>query len=130
MSIRIIAVTGTPGTGKTTYAKKLAYGKGYLYFDVSSFIRQEGLSAGFDRRRNALIVDTDTLSNAIIRVLQAKRVTECIITKCSLKSLKKRLEKRGYSKTKVRENLDAEIFDVCYAEAKEMGHKVKVVWTG
>ena len=43
--------------------------------------------------------------------------------------LKKRLEKRGYSKQKIRENMDAEIFDVCLNEAKEEGHKIKIVRT-
>jgi broad-specificity NMP kinase len=46
-----------------------------------------------------------------------------------LKKLKKRLEKRNYSKSKIRENLDAEIFDVCLVEAKEKGHKIKVIET-
>jgi len=32
-----------------------------------------------------------------------------------------------YSKEKVRENLDSEIFDVCLVEAKENGHKIKIV---
>ena len=47
----------------------------------------------------------------------------------SLKTLKKRLEKRGYSKEKVRENLDAEIFDTCRIEALEAGHNVEVIYT-
>ena len=54
-------------------------------------------------------------------------MNKVIIVKTSLKNLKKRLEKRGYNKLKVRENLEAEIFDVCFEEAKELGHKVEVV---
>ena len=34
----------------------------------------------------------------------------------------KRLVKRKYSVKKIRDNLDAEIFDVCLNEAKEKGH--------
>jgi len=32
----------------------------------------------------------------------------------------------GYSKDKIQENLECEIFDVCLNEAKEAGHKVIV----
>ena len=31
------------------------------------------------------------------------------------------------AKQKIQENIDAELFDVCYNEAQEMGHKIKVV---
>ena len=51
------------------------------------------------------------------------------MTKTKLPALKKRLEARKYSEQKVRENLDAEIFDVCQQEALENGHKPIVVWT-
>jgi len=56
-------------------------------------------------------------------------VDVCVVTKCDLKELSKRLNKRGYGKGKVRENLDCEIFDVCFNEAKEKGHKVIVIDT-
>ena len=39
----------------------------------------------------------------------------------------KRLKKKKYSKSKVRENLDVEIFDVCLNEAKENKHKIIVI---
>ena len=58
--------------------------------------------------------------------LPKKYVDLCIVTKCDLKKLEKRLEKRRYNKNKIRENLDAEIFDICLNEAKELGHKVKI----
>ena len=54
----------------------------------------------------------------------------CIVLTCSnLKELEKRLKKRKYSKAKIRENLDAEIFQTCLMGAKEGGHKVVVVDT-
>ena len=42
-----------------------------------------------------------------------------IVTSCSLPVLKKRLVARGYGAEKVRENIDAEIFETCLTEAKE-----------
>jgi len=61
--------------------------------------------------------------------LPKKYVDLCIVTKCDLKVLEKRLKNKKYSKSKVRENLDAEIFDVCLNEAKENKHKTFVIDT-
>ena len=76
------------------------------------------------KSKKLLVIDSH-----LSHYLPKKYVKLCVVTKCDLKVLKKRLEKRKYSKGKVRENLDAEIFDVCLNEAKELGHKVKVVDT-
>ena len=40
--------------------------------------------------------------------------------------LEKRLQERKYSKKKIRENLDAEIYQICLNEAKEKKHKLIV----
>ena len=61
--------------------------------------------------------------------LPAKYVDLCYVMKCDLKKLKKRLINRGYSNNKVRENLDAEILQVCLLEALLNKHRVKVVDT-
>lgn len=149
--MRVIAVSGTPGTGKTTYSRKLAKEKTYKYLDVNKIIDKFCLSEGFDKEKETKIIDTDKLNLKLIEIIAEEKekrtkgividshlshylpkeyVNECVITKCDLRTLKKRLEKRGYPEAKVRENLDAEIFDTCYIEAKEMGHKIKVIKTG
>ena len=53
----------------------------------------------------------------------------CVVCKCDLKVLKKRLEKRKYSKQKIKDNLDAEIFDVCFIDAKKIQKNVLVLDT-
>ncbi|MDO8740160.1 MAG: AAA family ATPase [Candidatus Woesearchaeota archaeon] len=141
--MKVIIVTGTPGTGKTTLAKKLSKRSGYNYIDVSKIIKGNKLEEGYDKKRKCRIVDIKKLNMVLIRLIQnskkppiidshlshylpKKYVDLCIITKCDLKTLEKRLKKKGYSKDKIRENLDCEIFDVCYNEAKERGHKVMI----
>ena len=61
--------------------------------------------------------------------LSKEVVDKVIITKCDLKKLKKRLEKRKYTIDNIRENMDAEIFDVCRIEALEEGHTVEIINT-
>ena len=74
--------------------------------------------------RKNLVIDSH-----LSHYLSNKLVDMCIVTKCELKELRRRLEKRGYHRSKIRENLDCEIFDVCFMEAVALGHKVKVIDT-
>ncbi|MBI5073371.1 AAA family ATPase, partial [Candidatus Woesearchaeota archaeon] len=76
------------------------------------------------RKQTPLVIDSH-----VSHYLPKKYVDLCIVTKTNLKKLKKRLQKRNYSKAKIRENMDCEIFDVCLIEAQEAGHRVKVVET-
>ena len=143
---RVVIVTGTPAAGKTTVAKKIARKIKAEYIDVNKLIKKHKLSVGYDRKRKSSIIDVDRL-NGVLRnlIINAKKdlvidshlshhldkrlVDICIVAKCDIDVLKKRLEKRGYHKSKVRENLDVEIFDVCLMEALALGHKVDVVDT-
>jgi len=149
--MNIIIISGTPGTGKTTLAKKLMNNLDYPILDVKKFIKEKKITEEYDPQRKCYVVDTKKLNKELIKeikkteknhnpegiiidshlshYLPKKYVDICLITKCDLKLLKKRLKNRGYDKDKVRENLDAEIFDVCLNEAKENGHKVKIVDT-
>ena len=148
--MKVIIVTGTPGTGKTVVAKRTARQKGCKYVDVNKLIKEKKIYDSYDRKRKAFDVDTKKLNKFLIKLileektkkikclvldshlthyLPSRYVDLCIVTKTGLKKLKKRLEKRNYSKQKVRENLDAEIFDVCLNEAKEEGHRIKIIKT-
>jgi len=139
--IRHIIVTGTPGTGKTTLAKALAKRFSLKYVDVSAMVK-DGLSEGYDKEKDCEIVDTGKLADVLGRLdeksvidshlshyMKKEDVGVCFVCKCDIRELKKRLEERGYSETKARENLDSEIFDICATEARESGHKVIEVWT-
>ena len=139
----IICLSGTPGSGKTTLAKKIAADLELEYIDGNQIIEKYELSEGYDKEKDCNIIDEKRFSDAVMKecsskdknyvidshmshYLPADKVIMCIICTCNLKELKKRLEKRGYSKEKVRENLDVEIFDTCFTEAKEKGHKILV----
>jgi adenylate kinase len=144
--MKVIIITGTPCTGKTTLAKRISKERGLLYIDANEVIRKNNLRESYDRKNRCYVVDEKKLGKALATIIKRSKrdiiidshmshyapsdlVDLCIVTKCSLKALKRRLESRGYPKAKVRDNLDSEIFDICLNEATELGHKVKVVDT-
>ncbi len=140
---KLIIITGTPGTGKSTLAKQYEK-KGFYRLDLHDYYKQ--ISTGYDRSKRCYIIDPKkfealvkltikehpnvVIDSHIAHLLSPKLVDLCIVTTCpNLKILKKRLEQRGYHKAKVQENLECEIFQVCLEEARERGHKIKVVRT-
>lgn len=51
----------------------------------------------------------------------------CIIVRSDLKKLYKRLKERKYSKSKVSDNIDAEIFEACLDEARTLKKNIIIV---
>jgi adenylate kinase len=51
----------------------------------------------------------------------------CIVVKSDIKNISQRLKKRKYSKKKIDDNIQSEIFDICLEEAKGLNDNVIVV---
>lgn len=142
---KVIVVSGVPGTGKTIFAKKLAKELGFRYISIDNL--DKSIYSGFDPVRKTKIVDTDKMTAAFQQLynnskdkgivfeahlahhLPKKLVKLCIILTTDIKTLRARLKKRKYSKEKIEENLQAEIFESIYNEALENKHKVLKVDT-
>ena len=138
---KLIAVSGTPGVGKSILAIYLAKKLKFFRLDLHGHYKE--ISKGYDLKKHCYDINMKKLKELVLKVkkerniiidshishlLPKKEVDICIIITCSdLKKLERRLKKRGYSKQKIRENLDAEIFQVCLMEAKERKLKMVVV---
>jgi len=132
-----IIISGCVGTGKTTISKKLAEKTGLKYVNVNKIIKENpDVITGFDKKRNCKIINEKNLARILEKIdnaifdshlshfMNPKKVKYCIMLRCNPKELKNRLKKRGYSKEKVNENVEAEIMNVCGNEAFEQGHKI------
>ena len=64
--MKVIVVTGTPGTGKTLLSRKLAKKLGFYYIDVNKIISKNKLSESYDGKRKSKVVDIKKLNNFLI----------------------------------------------------------------
>ena len=122
----LVAITGTPGTGKSTTCSVLS-SRGYVVIDLDDLARREGLVVGRDPVRGTDEVDVDALRERIrvpakVAFLKSHYshlmdVNLALVLRCRPSVLRARLEARGWPVEKVRENVEAEAIDVITQEA-------------
>lgn len=132
-----IAITGTPGTGKTEAAAALARKLGYSLVDLNEFAEKHNLVVGKDEERDSLIVDEKRLAdkseniedNSIIEGHLAHfcRADLVIVLRTSPRELRQRLDSKGWPSAKIKENLEAERMGVCLGEALDRHGRSKVI---
>jgi adenylate kinase len=136
---RVILITGTPCVGKTTTAKQLAAKLGAQYINLTDFAKTNNLTLGEDKERQTIIIDEEAMGQKIDETIETsknaniiidghyasavtptKHVSHVFVLRRNPKELKEFMEKCGYSGSKMLENLQAEILDICLGEAVEV----------
>ena len=129
----IVALTGTPGIGKTSVANILK-DKGYKIVDITKVAIKEKFLTGNDNLRDSKIVNINLLNRYVKNNYKTNDtifieghlshllncVDKVIILRCHPNELKKRLSKKGWEDKKIKENIDAEILDVILCEITEI----------
>jgi len=129
-----IAITGTPGVGKTSVAEKLKE-KGYNVLKIDDIY--EKFVIGYDEERQSKIVDEEKMDDYIKKLKEEGilfieghlshllSVDAVILLRCHPKELEKRLRDKGWDERKIRENLEAEALDIILERALE---KHSLIW--
>jgi len=127
-----VALSGTPGTGKTSVATILEK-QGYTIVHLLTLSQENHCIAGVDKQRNSQLIDMGKLDNVIQRDFSSdalvffdghvshllKTMQKVIILRCHPHELEKRILKKKWNAKKRKENIDAEIIDVILCEAVE-----------
>ena len=126
----VVAITGTPGTGKSTFAKRLSKElDSCRIIEINDVVERHKLYSRMDQF-GSKIVDLKKLNRALkARIGEADEGVVLVVghlvpdldldqdvtvvLRTGLETLVKRLEGRGYPKGKIRENLVAEATDYC-----------------
>lgn len=127
----LVAVTGTPGTGKSSVCGVLAR-RGYHVVDLDAAAQELGLTE--TDADGTAIVDVEALAGrlhvrtkvAFLKAHYAHRIPAnlIVVLRCHPEELWRRLAARGWPVAKVRENVEAEAIDVILQEAAAQGPPV------
>ena len=122
----LVALTGTPGTGKSSVAAVLER-RGHYVLHLDRFAEEHKLIEGFDEARGTREVDVDALDREV-RVpaelgflvghyAHLLSVDLAVVLRCHPRTLEERLRSRGWPEPKVHENVEAEAIDAITQEA-------------
>ena len=132
----MIIVSGTPGTGKTVFAKTLADEIGAQYVSLANYATEHRLYSGVDRRRKTRIIDVRKTRAKICKLVGSaslplivdthhpegivpnNAVRIVFVLRCDPSILARRLRKRKWSQEKIVENVISEILDYCFINAR------------
>ncbi len=133
----VIAITGTPGSGKSTFASELSKAlKDAKLIEINSIVKKGKHFSELDEN-GAMVVKPLELSKALNAEIEKHLKSESVIVvghlvpelditpdivvvvKAKLKVLIERLEKRKYNKDKIRENIVSEAIDYCGTASSE-----------
>lgn len=122
----MIALTGTPGCGKSSVAEELKK-RGYNVISVKEFAEMHRCAK---KEGKDLVIDVNKLSkyrfNGIVEghLSHLLKPEIAIVLRCNPLLIKKRLIERGWDYEKVMENVEAELIDVILVEALQNCERV------
>jgi len=120
---RVIVLTGTPGTGKSSAAQELHH----CHFDVirvNDFVKKnDTLESISGKVKKAIKGKEKTIVEGhFAHLLGIKGI--CVVLRTHPEVLRRRLEEKKFSARKITENLEAEALDVCLIESTQRYKRV------
>lgn len=141
-NIHVIAVSGTPGTGKSTFAREFTRRLDYKLIDLNKVVEENGIYE-LDSD-DTMVVDPEDLADVFDKIfsketknlfidghlsylLTDEQVDDLIVLRTNPNVLRKRLRKRNYSNDKLSDNLESEALGVILGEAIQI-HDVDKIY--
>ena len=133
----VIAITGSPGVGKTTISSMLAT-KGWKVNTVAELAKTFDCEGDYDESMGCVEIDIHKLAerflmepndNLIIdgHLAHFLAVDAIVILRCEPSQLRARLESRGYTQPKINANLEWEFIAGTWSEIVEFDIDVPIL---
>jgi adenylate kinase len=128
--MKILVISGTPGTGKTSVAKRISELISVEVISLNELVISKNFTLKYDEKRETQVIDIEKILPYIIEqinrlktenieyliieghfadIIPDEIIDYAFILRCDPDELSKRLNERGYKKAKIRENLQSEI---------------------
>lgn len=129
-----ILVTGTPGTGKSSFCASLAVNLGVRHINLGEFAKERNLMHGYDDNLQCHYLHEDAVLDELEQIMgiggvlldhhscdwfPERWIQLVVVLRASTHVLYDRLAERKYSQKKLTENMEAEIMQVLLDEARE-----------
>ncbi|XP_028758062.1 adenylate kinase isoenzyme 6 homolog [Neltuma alba] len=137
-----ILVTGTPGTGKTTMSSALAEAIQLRHINIGELVKEKNLHDGWDDELDCYVVNEDLVCDELEDIMEGggnvvdyhgcdffpeRWFDIVVVLQTDNTVLYDRLSKRGYTESKLSNNIECEIFQVLLEEAKESYPEDRVI---
>jgi adenylate kinase len=126
----VILIGGSPGTGKTKVASILGAKLSVEVISLATLADKAGCVSMKDKVRDTGIINEEKrviVEGHYIDLVPGGSVEIVFILRVHPAVLRERLAKRGYTESKVNENVEAEVIGVCQLDALDSFGEAKVI---